>query len=324
MSEFPVEDDHMEEDQPAVDLDRERQLRTQLLNQKRERELRAQLLQEKAEREERDRLTRREQELRAELLRRLALRQAPQQAAVNPPVTADDVMEEDQPPTGNTDGLVAQQQQFVGANPVPQPAPTSWAQLPDVIYQTLNPQDFSYQLTSDNQFFWHPAEPGILIRRGTFEMFHITNGAIGFYKNAHFIKHDHDIEYGSEFWLKPKSGKPVYDVNSYVAGGPDDDLPRGYIYVPWEHIVEHLYGYTTMGDKESHSFFPPGTTEAALLQYLVDALNSGQGKVPVGGVDAGIAWEERGRVIKTFFRWLQDGHPDKYTAEETVFVKDNF
>ena len=331
MSENPVEDANMEEDQAPVDLDqRERELRAQLLNQKRERELRAQLLQQKAERERQEALTRRELELRtqllkAELLRRMQARAAAQQADLNPDGNAGDVMEEDQPTGGNADELMTEAQ-FIGGNPAPEPPPASWAQMGG-IYQALNPQDNSYQLTSDDQFFWHPAEPGILIKRGTFEMYHI-NGATGFYKNARFIKHDHDIEYGSEFWLKPQPGgapgKMVYDVNEYTEGGPDDDLPPGYIYVPWEHIVEHLYGYTNMGDKESHSFFPPGTTEAALLQYLVDALNSGTGKIPVGGVDAGIAWAVPGRVIKTFFRWLQNGDPDKYTSAETTFVKDNF
>ena len=332
MSEYPVEDANMEEDQAPTDLDRrEQELRAQLLRQKREREqrdldrrereLKAQLLQQK---EERERLARREQELKAELLRMMEARAAAQQAALNPDGNAGDVMEEDQPTGGNADELMTEAQ-FIGGNPAPEPPPASWAQMGG-IYQVLNPQDPSYQLTSDDQFFWRPAEPGTLIRRGTFETFHIS-GTRGFYKNANLIRKDYEPAYGRGFWLKPQrgaQGRAVYDVNQYAEGGPRADQPDGYIYVPWEHIVEHLYGYTNMSDKESHSFFPPGTTEAALLQYLVDALNSGTDKVPVGGVDAGIAWAVPGRVIKTFFRWLQNGDPDKYTSAETTFVKDNF
>ena len=257
----------------------------------------------------------------------MALRQAAQQGDMNPAGNADDVMAEDQSAVGDESALPGAL--FPGAQdqaPLQQQAPpTSWAARGG-IYRVLNPQDNSYQLTQGEQYFWHPADPGTLIERGTFRTFH-TSGEIGFYKNANFIRKDHDPEYGSEFWLKPKrleQGRPVYDVSEYTEGGRRADQPQWYIYVPWGHIVEHLYGYTEMSDKESHSFFPPGTTEAQLLQYLVDALNSGTGKVPVDGVDAGIQWAEFGRSIKTFFRWLQDDHPDKYTIAETTFVKDNF
>jgi hypothetical protein len=298
---------------------RERELRAKLLLQKRERELRAQLL-----------LQKRERELRAQLLQQreqlLQQREQEQRDLDRRGQEPDELIAEEQPIDDNADHLMVEEQRIDGDTSVAGGlAPSSWIEVGGM-YQGLNPDDHSYQLTSDEQWFWHPADPAILIKRGTFEAFR-TDGARGFYKNAHLIKKAHGPQYGNGFWLRSKplgQGRALFDVHEYAEGGPDADMAPGYIYVPWKHIVEHLYGYTALSDKESHSFFPPGTTEAALLQYLVDALNSGRDKVQVGDVDAGIQWEEHGRRIKTFFPWLQDGHPDKYTIKEATFVKSNF
>jgi hypothetical protein len=196
-----------------------------------------------------------------------------------------------------------------------QQAPTSWIQS----YPELNPDDPSYQSTGDG-YFWHRAEPGTLVEPGTFVTYYV-DGAQGHYKNAHLLTEAQNPAYGTEFWLLPvgasEDDPPTYSVGNYAY----DDSADGSIYVPWGHIVEHLYGYCALQDKESHSFFPPGTTEVQLLQYLVDALNSGQDVVGVDGADAQIRWTDES-CIKTFFRNLPDGHIDKYTIEEMTFVKD--
>lgn len=113
-------------------------------------------------------------------------------------------------------------------------------------------------------------------------------------------------EYGDAFWLVPtKAG--VYDPGSYASSNSGKP---GSVYIPWKHLVQHLYDYfTDLQIKEAHTFWSPGTTEPALLDTLVAELNKS------GSTGAILAWKSAG-VIKTFFPGKPASPTDKYTGDQ--------
>jgi hypothetical protein len=114
--------------------------------------------------------------------------------------------------------------------------------------------------------------------------------------------------YGESFWLYlNKDG--VYDADTYADSG---DGVEGAVWVPWAHILQHTYThFTDLDIKETHTFWPPGTTEVNVLGYLVDALNN-NGSTRLGG-DATIV-PSSNTEIKTFFLDRPANATDKYTT----------
>lgn len=110
--------------------------------------------------------------------------------------------------------------------------------------------------------------------------------------------------FGNEFYLSPVSGQ--YTTTRSAADTGDADC----VYVPWQHIVQHLYShFTDLDIKEAHTFWPSGTTEDQLLTALVAELNT-------PGTSGGtLAWTND-TEIKTFFLSAARNAWDKYTGDQ--------
>jgi hypothetical protein len=81
-------------------------------------------------------------------------------------------------------------------------------------------------------------------------------------------------------------------------------------------MYSHLSSFAI---KEAHTFWPAGTTEAAVLADLVAALNN-HGTSPTTG--ASIAWN--GNEIKTFFIRRTNNPQDFYTPDQLSDLNDLF
>jgi hypothetical protein len=81
-------------------------------------------------------------------------------------------------------------------------------------------------------------------------------------------------------------------------------------------MYSHLSSFAI---KEAHTFWPAGTTEAAVLADLVAALNN-HGTSPTTG--ASIAWN--GNEIKTFFLRRTNNPQDRYTPDQLSDLNDLF
>jgi len=185
-------------------------------------------------------------------------------------------------------------------------------------YHHLSPESDRLQVMDDDHvWLWHNSHPDCYIQ---------ANG-----KTGEFIRHDGTRTgefflkanlftktppaYGDDFWLT-FDGRS-YKVDNYIADEPDD---RSAEYVPWEHIVQHLYDhFTDFSIKEAHTFWPSGTTEKDLLKHLVDALNK-KGVVDALNQDD-VTYRARVRrdpsnAIKTFFLDRPVAADDKFTPDQ--------
>ncbi|HEV8555466.1 MAG TPA: hypothetical protein VGR06_03595 [Actinophytocola sp.] len=189
-------------------------------------------------------------------------------------------------------------------------------------YATDNPHlkpdnDRLQVIVEGGNWLWHRSHPDCYIladgRTGEFIKYDGTPTGEYFSKANLFEKKSPD--YGDQFWLTYRDER--YDAQNYEVEEPDDENAQK---VPWGHLVQHLYDhFTDFSIKEAHTFWPPGTTEANLLDNLVSALNHDD------AVDAVKKDEEtfpahvrRGpnKAIKTFFLDRSVAEDDKFTPDQ--------
>lgn len=169
-------------------------------------------------------------------------------------------------------------------------------------------------------YLWHRSHPNCYLvvgEKATGEF--ITMEGVGtgeYYRNANLFTMT-EPTFGKDFWLVPDSGGR-FDKDLWESAKPTNDRA---VWVPWRHIVQHLRASFMFEDKEVNTFWPASTTEATLLDHLVDALNNDSYTGACGG--ATIYWESDNK-IKTFFLNKAASPADRYTSNELSDIKDMF
>jgi hypothetical protein len=172
----------------------------------------------------------------------------------------------------------------------------------------LNLGNDRLQDITGSSWLWHNSQPYYLLQLGTLQFcqWADTQPLGTYYRNAD--RFTGDSPQSTEFWLaKNADGDYTNDVHT---SAPDAEC----IWVPWEHLTQHLYQCCDLTTKEVHTFWPWGTTEDEVLGHLVDALNN-YGTTGVDGTTADVAFDGDDNV-KTFFLRRPQGHQDVYSAGE--------
>ena len=183
------------------------------------------------------------------------------------------------------------------------PAPT--ADVVTLYGAELDPNSDRLQSFANGQGLWHRSMPGCYIATDTGEFIDFTSRT----RTGHFflkanLFRQRALDYGDDFYLVPIDS--WFDARSFADS--DANPPAGAVYVPWRHIMQHTYDYMSEFDiKETHTFWPSGTTESDVLAALVDDLNNNTGRT--------IVWQSE-HVIKTFFLRAPTDPSDKYTADQ--------
>jgi hypothetical protein len=176
-----------------------------------------------------------------------------------------------------------------------------WAQ------EGIDPDNDRLQ-TMASGFLWHFSSPYDYLDPATLEFIQWSDGTRQgtYYRNAdRFLMQNPQW---THIWLAVDSSGS-YDATVHTSA-PDPSIDS--IYVPWQHVAQHIYECCDLTVKEKHAFWPWGTTEQDVVGYLVDALNNGS--VQVDGSTAYVVYD--GNDVKTFFLARPDGEEDVYTGPE--------
>jgi hypothetical protein len=232
------------------------------------------------------------------------------------PTVSDEEMYDPQHPTTSADQAYDAGQ----AGMEPQPAAvdwnTYWANL--WAWEGLNIDNDRIQEMRSCAYLWHNSRPYDYLDPATLEFIQWGNDSrLGiYYRNAdRFLMQSPQI---NEIWLVGSPGS--YHVDRVSTSEPDYGVEC--IYVPWEHLAQHMYEYCDLTAKEKHSFWPWQTTENDVLDLLVNALNNG-GSVAADGATAYVVYDDNDDV-KTFFLARPDDHDDVYTAAEMDDIGSTF
>jgi hypothetical protein len=129
-----------------------------------------------------------------------------------------------------------------------------------------------------------------------------------YYRNANRFEKREDY-WKPDFWLIREND------GSYSGKFVNEDPGKRGLLIPWEHLVEHLYEFCSLDLKGRHTFWPIGTTQDQLLDYLVQALNENR-RIDLDGGGAAYAVLQDDYNLTTFFPTRPPGHEDVYEADE--------